>query len=83
MVKTKKLILNLGNKIKCKLHYQNLKLYLDLGLQLKTFHRMLELKQEPFLKPYIKRNTDWRREAEKEGNKIKNQNAKLRNNEQS
>ena len=33
--KNKKLISNLGNKRKYKLHYQNLKLYLNLGLQLK------------------------------------------------
>ena len=37
---------------------------------------MLEFKQEPFLKQYIERNTKLRREAEKEGNKIKNQNSK-------
>ena len=40
---------------------------------------MLEFKQKPFLKPYIKRNTDLRRETEKEGSKIK-KNTKLRNN---
>ena len=33
--------------------------------------------KEPFLKPYIERNTDLRREARKERNKTKNQNAKL------
>ena len=33
--KNKKLIANLGNKRKCKLHNQNLKRYLNLGLQLK------------------------------------------------
>ena len=49
-------------------------------LQLKKIHRILEFKQEPLLKPYIKRNTDLRREAEKEGNKRKKQNAKLRKN---
>ena len=32
------------------------------------------------MKPYIERNTDLQREAEKKGNKIKKQNAKLRNN---
>ena len=29
---------------------------------------MSEFKQEPFLKPYIKCNTDLQREVEKEGN---------------
>ena len=33
----KKLIPNLGNKRKCKLHYQNLKLYLRLELKFKNF----------------------------------------------
>ena len=33
--KNKKFILNLANKVKYKLQYQNLKLYSDLGLQLK------------------------------------------------
>ena len=80
MVKTKKLIPILVNKRKYKFHQQNLKLYLNLGLQLKKIHRILEFKQEPFLKPYIKHNTDLRRESEKEGNKIKKQNSKLRNN---
>ena len=44
------------------------------------FHRILEFKKRPFLKPHIRRNTDLPREAEKKGNKIKKQNAKLRNN---
>ena len=70
----------LDHKRNYKLNYQNLKLYLNLGLQLKKNHRILKLKQEPFIKPYIKHNTDVRREEVKEGNKIKKQNAKLRNN---
>ena len=40
---------------------------------------MLEFKQEPFLKPYIERNTNLQREAEKL-TKSQKQNAKLRNN---
>ena len=40
----------------------------------------MEFKQEPFFKSYIKRNTEFQREAEKEGNKIKRQNAKSRHN---
>ena len=77
--KKKKLIPNLGDKRKYKLHYQKLKLYLNSGLLLRKIHRIQEFKQEPFLKPYIECNTDLRREAEKEGNK-KKQNAKLKNN---
>ena len=44
----------------------------------KKLYRILEFKQESFLKPYIERNTEFRKETEKEGNKIKKQNAKLR-----
>ena len=47
---------------------------------IKNIHRILEFKQEPFSKPNIKRNTDLQREADKEGSKIKKQNAKLRSN---
>ena len=46
---------------------------------IKKNHRILEFKQEPFLKPCIERNTDLRKETEQEGNKIKKQNARLRN----
>ena len=42
-------------------------------------HGILELKQKSYLKPYIECNIELQREAEKEGNKIKKQNAKLRN----
>ena len=48
-------------------------------LQLKWIHRILEFKQELFLKPYIERNVELWREAEKENNKIKKQYVKLRN----
>ena len=51
-----------------------------LGFRVTENDRILEFKQEPFLKPYIERNTELRGEEEKEGNKIKKENAKLRNN---
>ena len=60
LVKAKKLVLNLGNKKKTtknKLYYQNLKLYLNLELQLKKIHRILEFKEEP----YIEGNTELQR----------------------
>ena len=46
---------------------------------IKKNHRILEFKQEPFLKLYIECNTDLRREARKESNKVRKK-AKLRNN---
>ena len=76
--KNKKPISNLGDQIKYKLHYQNLRVYLSFGLELKKNHRTF--KQKPILKSYIEHNTDLQKEAEKEGNKINKQNGKLRNN---
>ena len=45
-----------------------------------THHGILELKQEPCLKPYTKLNKDMQTKAKKEGSKIKEQNTKLRSN---
>ena len=56
--KNKKIILNLDNKRKYKIYYQNLKLYLNLGLQSKKNHEILEFNQKPFLKPCIEHDTD-------------------------
>ena len=53
---------------------------LGFRVTVKENDRISEFKQEPFLKPYIERNTELRGEEEKEGNKIKKENAKLRNN---
>ena len=47
--KNKKRNPNLGNKRKHKLHYQMLKLYLNIGLRFKKRYRILEFKQKSFL----------------------------------
>ena len=41
----KKLVPKLFDKEKYVIHYENLKLYLRLGLKLKTIHHMLEFNQ--------------------------------------
>ena len=61
----KKLVLNFFDKEQYVLHYENLQLYLRLGLKLKKIHRVLEFNQSKWLKPYIEFNGQKRIEAEK------------------
>ena len=56
---------NIFDKEKYMLHYENLQLYLWLGLKLKKVHPALELNQSKWLKPYIELNTQNRTEAKK------------------
>ena len=55
-----KLITSLNDKIEYVLHYQNLKLYLELGLKV---HRVLEFSQKKWLKSNIDFNTEMRKDA--------------------
>lgn len=43
------------------LHGKNLKLYLDLGMELKKIHRILKFRQEAFIAPFIQKCTDARK----------------------
>ena len=63
---TEKLVPNLNNKSRYVLHYQNLKLYLSLGMKLVKIHRAIEFHQSPWLKPYIALNTEKRKHAKNE-----------------
>ena len=52
----KKLVPNFFDKEKYMFHYQNLQLYLRLGLKVKKIHRILEFSQPQWLKQYVKMN---------------------------
>ena len=59
----KKLIPNLGNKIKYVLHYKNLQLHLSLGMRLTKIHRILKFKQSDWMKKYIDFKIEKRKNA--------------------
>jgi len=61
--KSEKLLLTLENKEKYIVHYRNLQLYLKQGRCLKKVHRVLEFDQEQWMEPYIRMNTEFRKEA--------------------
>ena len=58
----KKLVPNFFDKEKYVLHYENLQLYLWLGLKLTKLHCVLEFNQSQWLKPSVKFNTQKRTE---------------------
>ena len=49
--------------------YENLQLYLRIGLKLKEIHRVLELNQPKWLNSYTESNPQKRIEAKKNGDK--------------
>ena len=51
---SEKLVPNLNDKKNYGLHYENLKLYLKLGMQLKEIHRVLEFKQSAWMETYVR-----------------------------
>ena len=58
-----KLLATLADKDNYVIHYRNLQLYVRLGLEIKTIHRILQFRQEAWMKPYIDFNTDRRKHA--------------------
>ncbi|MEW8545032.1 MAG: hypothetical protein AB2693_16025, partial [Candidatus Thiodiazotropha sp.] len=61
--KVEKLMTTLEDKEKYVVHYRNLQLYLQLGLEIKDIHRILEFRQDAWMKPYIDFNTEMRKKA--------------------
>ncbi len=74
---TKKLLCTLKDKTKYIVHYRNLKLYIELGYQLKKIHRILKFKQAKWISSYIEYNTAKRAVAK---TKIEKDIPKLKNN---
>lgn len=61
--KTRKLCSTFRPRKKYVCHYRNLKLYLELGMELVRVHRAIKFRQRPFLKRIVLRNTEKRRVA--------------------
>ena len=76
----KKLIPNLHNKEKYVVHYQNLQLYVQLGMKVTHVHRVIQFEQAPYMKAYIDLNTELRKEAVRNGDKVGKDLFKLFNN---
>ena len=72
-----KLCLTLFDKDNYVCHIKNLKLYLELGLELKAIHKIMKFKQSCFFKEYIELNTYLRANA---SSKFDKDLAKLYNN---
>ena len=63
MLNVTKLVPNLMDKKKYVVHYKNLQLYLSLGMKLRKIHRVLEFDEKPWMEPYIRLNTELRKQA--------------------
>ena len=55
--------MTLEDKEKYVVHYKNLQFYLRQGRRLKKVHRVIEFDQEPWMEPYIRMNTEFRKQA--------------------
>ena len=61
--KTEKLVPNLMDKFNYVVHYRNLQFYVKMGLIVTKIHQIMSFRQAPWIAPYIKFNSDKRREA--------------------
>ena len=68
--KCKKLVCNLYDKNNYIVHIRSLKQALDHGLKLKKFHRVIQFYQEAWLRPYIDMNTEYRKNAKNDFEKV-------------
>ena len=68
MGNVEKLIPNLKNKTNYVVHYENLKLYENLGIKIAKIHRGIKFEESAWLEEYINLNTKLRIEAKQSGN---------------
>ena len=61
--KVEQLLLTLKDKEKYTVHVQLLKFYLEQGLVLEKVHRVVRFKQSAWLEPYVRFNTDKRKQS--------------------
>ena len=63
ILNVEKLVPNLMDKEKYVVHYKNLEFYVKMGLKVKKIHRVLEFDEKPWMEPYIRLNTEFRKKA--------------------
>ena len=63
MPNTEKLVMSLEDKEKYVVNYKNLQFYLSQGMRLEKVHRVIKINQEPWMEPYIRMNTEFRKQA--------------------
>ena len=63
ILNTEKLVSNLKEKTKYVLHYRNRQLYLSLGMKLMKIHQILEFNETPWMEPYIRMKTEFRKKS--------------------
>ena len=68
--KVEKLVANLHDKTEYLIHIRNLKQALNHGLFVKKVHKVIKFNQNSWLKPYIDMNTDQRKKAKSDLEKI-------------
>ena len=63
---SEKLLLTIEDKNNYVVHSRNLQFYLKQGMNLKRIHRELELDQECWMGPYVRMNTEFRKDAKRD-----------------